>query len=217
METGSSIAVVYGFSPFTCDTDPKLFIDGFSCISAYPSIKQKGGGQFTMNIALAIFGSVLGLVVTGTAVYTAWMVHQLWKRQQPNHPIAEVNGEGFSGHTKDQDNDLSMESPKLKIVPHSQSTIAAQYLSRWTVWDYGVLGLFLIGIVLLAADLVAMLRDSAAYPDFHYTYLLCGIVFTVMSMLLLFARLAVVLSAGASQSSFSPQHHHEPSHTDHAK
>lgn len=171
-----------------------------------------------MNIALAIFGSILGLVVTGAAVYTAWMVHQLWKRQLPNTLEVTVSGDSSSVHMREQEDVTAAELPQQRAEPQSQSAIAAQYLSRWTVWDYGVLGLFLIGIVLLAADLVAMLRDRAAYPDFHYTYLLCGIVFTIMSMLLLFARLAVVLSGvQTSQRSSSPQHHHEPSHTDHTE
>jgi hypothetical protein len=34
-----------------------------------------------LNVSLAIFGGILGLIVTGTALYTAWMIHQLWKQQ----------------------------------------------------------------------------------------------------------------------------------------
>lgn len=144
-----------------------------------------------MNVALAIFGSFLGLLITGIAIYTAWMIHQLWKRQQ-----------------------TAQQETGAEPIPSAR--IASQYLSRWTVLDYGVLGLFVIGTLLLLADMAAVMRDRAAFPDYHYAYLLCGIVFTLLSMLMLLTRLAVVLSC-STQSSFSPDHHHEPSHADHAE
>lgn len=154
-----------------------------------------------MNLILAIFGSIVGLFITGVAVYTAWMVHQLWKQAGSSAPLTQ----------SPQSSDYA---PSIR---QSHADIAGRYLSRWTVWDYGVLALFMIGMLLLAADVIAMMRDREAYPDFHYAYLLCGITFTVMSMLLLFGRLAIVLSVQASLRSVSPQHHHEPSHADHAE
>lgn len=140
-----------------------------------------------MNVALAIFGGLLGLFITGAAVYTAWMVRQLWKQQEAQ--------------------------PK----PATQAEVAAGYLSRWTVLDYSVVGLFLIGLLLLLADLLAVMRDKAAFPDYHFLYLLSGIVISAMGMLLLFVRLLVVLGIAKSSTlerPVTPNHHHEPSHTD---
>jgi ABC-type Na+ efflux pump permease subunit len=138
-----------------------------------------------VNLALAIFGGVLGLLITCIAFYTAWIIHQLW-RQQAASPRALSN-----------------------------TDIAMRYLSKWTMLDYAVSGLFVIGLLLLAVDLLAVLRDKASYPPFHLAYLLCGIVFSAMGMLLLLLRLALVLSfaksKNPSQSAISPQHHYEPS------
>lgn len=141
-----------------------------------------------MYMALAIVGGILGLLITGIAFYTAWMVHRLW-RQQAASPRAISNAE-----------------------------IATRYLSRWTMLDYGVLGLFIIGLLLLLADLLAVLRDKAAYPPFHLAYLLCGIIFSAMGMLLILLRLTLVLGIAKSKieishRAISPQHDHEPDQT----
>jgi hypothetical protein len=143
-----------------------------------------------MNLILAIVGGVLGLFVTGVAVYTAWMVHQLWKQQAA--------------------------APK----PSSQTEIAVSYFSRWTMMDYAVVGLFLIGLLLLLAELFAVLRDKTALENFHFAYLFSGIILSAMGMLLLFVRLLVVLGfiqSSALQRTVSPDHQNEPNHTDQAK
>jgi hypothetical protein len=141
-----------------------------------------------LYIALAIFGGVLGLLITGIAFYTAWMVHQLW-RQQAASPRAV-----------------------------SKTDIASRYLSKWMMLDYALLGLVMIGFFLLLADLLAVLRDKAAYPPFHLAYLLCGIVFLAIGMLLLLLRMAIILSTGKSKTEISsgavsPQHNHQPKQT----
>ncbi|MNI16205.1 hypothetical protein D3C73_695320 [compost metagenome] len=141
---------------------------------------------------LAVFGSLLGLIITGIAVYTAWMVHQLWKRQATEH----TDGQDLSGQTA------------------TPAAIAGKYLSTWTVLDYGVVGLFGIGMLMLLADFIAVQRDRASFPDYHYAYLLCGIIFSAMAMLMLLSRLAVVLSFTASHRSLPQDHQNKPNHTD---
>jgi hypothetical protein len=145
-----------------------------------------------LNVSLAIFGGILGLIVTGTALYTAWMIHQLWKQQAAS--------------------------------PHaiSPTHIAAAYLSRWTVLDYGVLGVSVIGLLLLAADLTAVMRDKAAFPPYHVIYLMCGLILALMGILLLFVRLFVVIGMAKQPSEpplypLFPKHHGQPNDADHSK
>lgn len=145
-----------------------------------------------MNMFLAIFGGLLGLFITGVAMYTAWMVHQLW-RQQAASPRAV-----------------------------SQVDIAVTYFSKWTIIDYAVIGLFLIGLLLLLAELIALLRDQTEIANFHFTYLLTGIIISVMGMLFMFVRLVVVLGfvkSGALHRTVTvaPNHQNEPDDTEHAK
>ncbi|NOV00705.1 hypothetical protein [Paenibacillus planticolens] len=141
-----------------------------------------------MNMLLAIIGGLLGLFVTGAALYTAWMVHQLWRQQAA--------------------------APK----PLSQVEIAVKYFSRWTVMDYAVIGLFIIGLLLLLAELFAILRDqTAAAANFQFSYLLTGLIFCGMGMLLLVARLIVVLGFAQTGAlhrtvAVAPDHQDEPDH-----
>ncbi|MDR6549022.1 hypothetical protein [Paenibacillus qinlingensis] len=145
-----------------------------------------------MNLFLAILGAVVGLFVTGAGIYTAWTVHQLW-RQQAASPRAV-----------------------------SQVEIAATYFSRWTIIDYSVVGLFIIGLLLMLAVLVAVGRDQTEIANFHWAYLLTGIITSAMGMLLLFIRLIVVLgfpqgNALQRTAAVTPDHQHEPNDTNHAK
>ncbi len=145
-----------------------------------------------MNMLLAIIGGLLGLFVTGVAIYTAWMVHQLWKQQAA--------------------------APK----PAGQVEIAVKYFSKWTVLDYAVILLFIIGLLLLLAELFAVWRDQTVIANFHFSYLLTGIIISAMGMLLLFVRLVVVLGfiqSGALHRTVSvaPDHQNEPDNTDKAK
>ncbi|SDO29863.1 hypothetical protein SAMN04487897_111109 [Paenibacillus sp. yr247] len=145
-----------------------------------------------MNMLLAIIGGLLGLFVTGAAIYTAWMIHQLWRQQAA--------------------------APKAA----SQVEIAVKYFSRWTIIDYAVVGLFIIGLILLLAELFAILRDQTALASFHFSYLLTGIIISAMGMLLLFVRLVVVLGFIKSgvlhrTVTVAPNHQNEPDNTDQAK
>ena len=139
-----------------------------------------------MNMLLAIVGGLLGLFVTGAAIYTAWMVHQLWRQQAA--------------------------APKAL----SQVEIAVTYFSRWTVMDYAVIGLFIIGLLLLLAELFAILRDqTATAANFHFSYLLTGLILCAMGMLVLFVRLVVVLGFAQTGALYrtvtvAPDHQHKP-------
>lgn len=145
-----------------------------------------------MSLFLSILGGIVGLFVTGAGFYTAWSVHQLW-RQQAASPRAV-----------------------------SQVEIAVTYFSRWTYIDFSVVGLFVIGLLLLIAELLAVGRDHTEIANFHWGYLLTGIIICAMGMLLLFIRLLIVLSflptdALQRTTTISPNHEHEPNHTNHAK
>lgn len=145
-----------------------------------------------MNLFLAILGGVIGLFVTGAGIYTAWSVHQLW-RQQAASPRAV-----------------------------SQVDIAMTYFSRWTIMDFSVLGLFIIGLLLLIAELIAVGRDHTEIANFHWGYLLAGIIISAMGMLLLFIRLLVVLSFLPASDlqrtpAIAPNHQDEPNDTNYAK
>ncbi|WNR43080.1 hypothetical protein [Paenibacillus roseipurpureus] len=145
-----------------------------------------------MHLFLAILGGIVGLFVTGAGFYTAWSVHQLW-RQQAASPRAV-----------------------------SQVEIAVTYFSRWTFLDFSVVGLFIIGLLLLIAELVAVGRDHTEIANFHWGYLLTGIVICAMGMLMLFIRLLVVLSflpidTLQRTAAITPDHQHEPNHTYDAK
>ena len=145
-----------------------------------------------MNMFLAVVGGLLGLFVTGVALYTAWMVHQLWKQQ-----AAAPN-------------------------PATQVEIASVYFSRWTLMDYAVVGLFLTGLLLLLTELLAVLRDRTVMESFHFSYLLTGIVLSAMGVVLLFVRLLIVLGFVQSgtlhrTTAVAPNHQEEPNHADHAE
>jgi hypothetical protein len=129
-----------------------------------------------MYTTLAVFASVLGLAVTGAAVYTAWYVFQLRKGKEGVDPPGQF-----------------------------ERTL----LLRWTLFDYSLLLLSLIGLLFLLTDLIGVLRDRDLYPYYHYGYLLCGFIFTLLGLLFMLARLFVVLRL-ANQGSAAPHNHDEP-------
>jgi len=118
-----------------------------------------------MFIALAIFASVVGLFATGAAIFTAWA-------------FQASRGQGGAG--------ASRERPAPTAPPSG-------WLLRWTVADYATILLFGFGFVFLLVDLIGVIRDRELYPLYHYGYLLCGFIFTLMGMLFAFARLAIVI------------------------
>lgn len=96
-------------------------------------------------------------------------------------------------------------------------------LQRWTVFDYVLLAVFLIGALFLLADLIGVIRDKEAYPYYHYGYLLSGFAYQLIAGIGLVIRLGLTLRiAGDARdaSSIAPavdQHHHEPDQTQEAE
>jgi hypothetical protein len=142
---------------------------------------------------LAFFAVVLGLAITGAAIFTVWSIMQRHKKQpQP-------------------DGAADSESPALK---HSFSRQAGQYLLKWTVFDYAVLALILIGLVFLFTDVLAVMRDRQSYPYYHYGYLLCGFIFSLVGVIFMTVRLAIVLRSSRADDDFSAvNNHHKPDET----
>ncbi|WP_309123315.1 hypothetical protein [Paenibacillus sp.] len=64
-------------------------------------------------------------------------------------------------------------------------------LGRWTVFDYLILAVFLIGTLFLLADAVGVMKDRDAYPYYHYGYLLSGLVYNALAGVFLFVRLGM--------------------------
>lgn len=148
-----------------------------------------------MYIALAVFASVLGLFVTGAAVVTAWGVYAALKRTNGTEP-----------------ND-SADSVK------PAAAAAQSWLLRWTIADYAAVLLFGCGIVFLLADLAGVAGDRDQYPPYHYAYLLCGFVFSLLGMLFTIVRLAVVIRLASSTDGARPAvyHPHKPNEAQQAE
>lgn len=106
---------------------------------------------------LQIFAAVLGLAVTGGAVYTVWRLFQ---------------AKGKTG---------------------APGKLERQLLLRWTVFDYAVLALVLIGLVFLLADVIGVINDRDQYPYYHYGYLLSGFIFSLVGLVFMLVRLIMVL------------------------
>lgn len=140
-----------------------------------------------MYAALALLGAVIGLAVTGAAVMTAWRIQRKWKLQLEH----------------DQHEDTAI---------LSRSEMAAMLLMKWTAIDYAALLLFVLGSMLLAADMLAAWRDRGDYPFYHFGYLLSGIAFSFLGMLFMAVRLGIVLWLSRSARSFSPHDHDKPHH-----
>ncbi|SEG73311.1 hypothetical protein [Paenibacillus sp. UNC499MF] len=95
---------------------------------------------------------------------------------------------------------------------------AAEILQRITPLDYGQFALTAIGMVMLLADLVAVLRDADAFPDYHIGYLLCGFLFVFLGMLMSFGRLLLTVRAWRSSGGAAfPHHHGQPHRADKAE
>lgn len=144
-----------------------------------------------MYIALAIFASLVGLFVTGAAVFTAWAFYASRKKA------------------------AGAERPEGKTAAAAEGNPWSWFM-RWTVADYAALFLFGFGAVFLLTDLVGVAKDRDQFPMYHYAYLLCGIVFSFMGMLFTFVRLVLVLRL-AGGSAAAHHHPHKPDQTEHAE
>ncbi|MCZ8517988.1 MULTISPECIES: hypothetical protein [Paenibacillus] len=136
-----------------------------------------------MMTLLAVMGAIVGMTMTGAAVWMAWTV---WSAGRAAAAAA-----------------LGAENVKMPLLPHLQAAVPRQ----WTYFDYMLLFLFLTGGLFLFTDLIAVLRDAEAFPPYHYGYLLCGFVFCVTGMFMMTVRLFLVLGSGGAGSTASPDHH----------
>lgn len=116
--------------------------------------------------------------------------------------------------------------PSRKTTADSEATEQlrlarlSKLFMRWTWFDYVVVVVFLCGAAFLIVDLAAVIRDSERYPFYHYGYLASGLIFTVLSMLLMFLRLGTLIALSKAQrtSSDAPLHQHgEPTQTEQAE
>lgn len=88
-------------------------------------------------------------------------------------------------------------------------------LLKWTAIDYVILLLVLVSLLILVADAVAMFRDRANFPTYHYGYLLTGVVLAFMGMIILFLRLFMLHHALASLRLPAPDDQSKPHHGNH--
>ncbi|MDF2938604.1 MAG: hypothetical protein K0Q90_3977 [Paenibacillaceae bacterium] len=106
---------------------------------------------------LQIFAAILGLAVTGGAVYTVWRMFQ------------------------------------VKAKTGAPGKLERQLLLRWTVFDYAILVLVLVGLVFLLSDVIGVIKDRDQYPYYHYGYLLSGFIFSAVGLVFMLVRLTMVL------------------------
>lgn len=146
-----------------------------------------------MYTILAIFAGLIGLFVTGVAVFTAWAYYSTRAR-------LKQAGQQPEGETPAGEPDIS----------------PWDWFLRFTVADYAALFLFGFGAVFLITDLIGVMKDRDMFPMYHFGYLLCGILFCLMGMLFMFVRLVLVLrlTGGASASAHHP---HEPDQPEQAE
>ncbi|MEK8130614.1 hypothetical protein WMW72_22160 [Paenibacillus filicis] len=150
-----------------------------------------------MMTSLAIIGAVVGLLVTGSAIFLAVTVAM--------RPPAVLSADS-----------QEQEGGKPRVLDRIKS--AAPQLLQWTFFDYALLVLFLIGSLFLFTDLVAVLRDAESFPPYHAPYLLCGFIFTFAAALMMLVRLALVLTVTRQESVGSPENQeHQPGHAHHAE
>lgn len=160
-----------------------------------------------MKLTLALLAGIAGLIVTASAVMLVWMVIQQ-QRSKSRPENEQAAGEGA------EDRKLS-EASEEKSPPLSA---AASMLLQWTYFDYALIGVFVVGSLFLFTDVIAVIRDSASYPLYHYGYLLCGFVFTGLAMLFMVLRLAAVLSLVRSGRTVpAPDEHRHPGEADQAE
>jgi hypothetical protein len=142
-----------------------------------------------LTTALAIVGAMLGLFVTGTAIWTAWLVTRSSREQAAEAASKEAAWKPY-----------------------------AKWFLEWTVFDYAFAALFFIGALLLFVDLLQALRDAASYPPYHIPYLLCGFIFCFIGMLMALLRLALTMSLARGQElPAAPDKHHQPAHAEHTE
>jgi Na+-driven multidrug efflux pump len=107
-----------------------------------------------------------------------------------------------------------------------------QALRRWTIFDYLIVSVFVIGTLFLLTDLIAVMKDREAYPYYHYGYLVSGFVYNVLAGVFLYVRLGMTFrllgadgaaeaereaAAADSSGTASDNNHREPDETKRAE
>lgn len=141
-----------------------------------------------MLLILAVFGGALGLLATAAGVFTIWSVYAKWK---------EARNSGFT-----------------EVHP---AEIASRHFFTWTVFDGALFVLIVLGLLFVFADLLAVFRDRAQFPPYHFGYLLCGFVFLLIGIVFMVLRLTAVLKPLGSAGAAAPDHHRKPDQADQPK
>lgn len=152
---------------------------------------------------LALLGCIVGIAVSMAAFYIAWHVFAARKKQQQPVSLSNVESDPISAGTGE--------------AVHHPLAAAAGTLLRWTVLDGAVLALFVIGALILLADVIGIARDKDSYPFYHFGYLLCGVIFSVMGMLVMSVRLLALLQLVRLNQAASPNDQEQPNQRETAK
>lgn len=99
----------------------------------------------------------------------------------------------------------------MEMRKQAHSVKIRDAMRSWTAMDYGAIGVFMIGMMLLLADLFAVIRDRESYPYYHYGYLLCAIIFVLIGMMFMVVRLGVIVHSAPKAESTFPHNDDEPS------
>jgi hypothetical protein len=83
------------------------------------------------------------------------------------------------------------------------STHLLRLFSRLTWLDIAMTMLFIVGMMFLLADVIAMGRDRLLYPMYRYGYLLSSFCYLLFGMLFLWLRMFIVLHFGSVSPAFS--------------
>jgi hypothetical protein len=93
-----------------------------------------------------------------------------------------------------------------------------RYFLKWSFMDYAIIIVFLCGMMFLLAEVIAVMKDRESFPLYHYGYLLSGFIFSMVGMLFMVARFAIVLRMVQRMDRITlVNHHNEPNDTDTTK
>jgi hypothetical protein len=99
-----------------------------------------------------------------------------------------------------------------KMASNTKEMPFPAMLLKWTVLDYIIIALFVLGLLVLFVDLMAVFRDRASFNEWHLAYLAAGVIFSFMGMLMMIIRLLMLNSAIRSIGLLSPDDQREPNH-----
>jgi uncharacterized membrane protein len=100
----------------------------------------------------------------------------------------------------------------------SVSETVGRYFLKWSFMDYAIIIVFLCGMLFLLAEVIAVMKDRESFPLYHYGYLLCGFIFSMLGMLFMVARFAIVLRMVQRMDRVALiNHHNEPNDADTTK